>query len=219
MGKINQGILGSVSNKVGNVVGRIRYGENILAIYQPNVANPRTLEQNVQRSKFSIAMKACKVMSVVNRQWYKAKKQGQTYFNAAMSYVMQNDITGSYPNQLVRLNNLPVSNGSVAMVYNPQCFYEEGALQFMWTDNSGIGNAEMNDNIYVCAVMADGLDANTGIPEEIVQNLAGPRNSRTGSLALPADWAEKYVHVYMWATRGRETGESKYLGCYQLHEA
>lgn len=219
MGKISQGILGSVSNKVGNVVGRVRYGENILAIYQPKVANPRTLEQNVQRSKFSIAMKACKIMSVVNRQWFKPLKRGQTYFNAAMSDVMNNAITGAYPNQLIGLNHLPVSNGSVAMVYNPQMAFEEGALQFMWTDNSGIGDAEMNDNIRVCAVMADGLDANTGIPTEIIQNLLGPRNSRTGSLAIPAEWADKYVHVYMWATRGAETGENKYLGCVQLHEA
>lgn len=43
--------------KVGNVVYRVRKGQEIASAHQPNVANPRTVTQIAQRIKFSVAVK------------------------------------------------------------------------------------------------------------------------------------------------------------------
>lgn len=52
MGKINQGILGKVSGRVGSVVGASWKGLPTLRVYQPDVANPKTAAQTAQRSAF-----------------------------------------------------------------------------------------------------------------------------------------------------------------------
>lgn len=53
MGKINQGILGGVSGRVGSVVGASWKGVPTIRVYQPNVSNPKTTAQTAQRSAFS----------------------------------------------------------------------------------------------------------------------------------------------------------------------
>jgi hypothetical protein len=53
MGKINQGILGGVSGRVGSVVGASWKGVPTIRVYQPNVSNPQTSAQTAQRTAFS----------------------------------------------------------------------------------------------------------------------------------------------------------------------
>ena len=52
MGIINQGILGAVRKKVGNVVGASWKGIPVLKIYQPVVSNPKTAAQVTVRTGF-----------------------------------------------------------------------------------------------------------------------------------------------------------------------
>ena len=54
MGKQYGGMFANWYGKIGNVVGRIRQGRTIVAIYQPNVSNPRTDAQIAQRERFSL---------------------------------------------------------------------------------------------------------------------------------------------------------------------
>lgn len=53
MGKFHNGVLGTMTGKVGGVVGRTWKGINTVASYQPNVSNPRTNAQVGQRSKLT----------------------------------------------------------------------------------------------------------------------------------------------------------------------
>lgn len=53
MGKFHNGVLGTMTGKVGGVVGRTWKGINTVASYQPNVSNPRTNSQMAQRGKLS----------------------------------------------------------------------------------------------------------------------------------------------------------------------
>jgi hypothetical protein len=57
MGKLSAGILGQVTNKVGNVVGSTWKGINTVRIHQPNVANPKTAGQVTARGKLSYTAK------------------------------------------------------------------------------------------------------------------------------------------------------------------
>ena len=56
MGKISQGILGGLSGKVGNVVGASWKGIDYVRIKPSSVANPRTVGQVNQRTKFSATL-------------------------------------------------------------------------------------------------------------------------------------------------------------------
>ena len=53
MGKFHNGVLGTMTGKVGGVVGRTWKGINTVASYQPNVSNPRTNSQMAQRGKLT----------------------------------------------------------------------------------------------------------------------------------------------------------------------
>ena len=53
MGKIAQGILGGLSGKVGNVIGGSWKGIDYIRIKPSSVANPRTVGQVNQRTKFT----------------------------------------------------------------------------------------------------------------------------------------------------------------------
>lgn len=62
MAKI-QGLVGGLSGKLGNAVFRQRYGETIVAQYQPVVSNPNTDAQQVARAKFKLITQLATIMA------------------------------------------------------------------------------------------------------------------------------------------------------------
>jgi len=62
-----------------------------------SVSNPRTDGQVGQRSKFALALGILKPMTGFIRVGYKRFATKQTAFNAAMSYILNNAITGISP--------------------------------------------------------------------------------------------------------------------------
>ena len=54
MSKYNQGYLGAQIGKLGNAVGRMWKGRPVMAVYQPNVHNPRTDAQQIVRARFAV---------------------------------------------------------------------------------------------------------------------------------------------------------------------
>lgn len=57
MVKIGGGILGGVSGKVANVVGAKQKGNDYIRAMPQNVANPKTLAQVNQRTKFTLVLR------------------------------------------------------------------------------------------------------------------------------------------------------------------
>lgn len=64
MGK-TVGLIGATSGKVGNVVYFVRNGQQLMRVYVPKPANPKSTAQSVQRLKFALAGK---LSSVVPRE-------------------------------------------------------------------------------------------------------------------------------------------------------
>lgn len=68
MALYNAGYLSPIRKKLGNAVGRKWRTLNVLAVYQPNVSNPNTEAQQVQRNRFKrasqFAMRAAGVLSL-----------------------------------------------------------------------------------------------------------------------------------------------------------
>lgn len=59
------GLVGAVSGKVGNFVGAVVGGVQTMRVYQPIVANPRTVGQMLQRGKVNLAGQLTSVISRV----------------------------------------------------------------------------------------------------------------------------------------------------------
>lgn len=78
---------GTATGKIGNTVVRVRKGVRVESAYQPNVTNPRSGGQVVQRGKFSDAVGFYK-RSMANffRMAFEDKKVNETDFNAFMRH-------------------------------------------------------------------------------------------------------------------------------------
>ena len=90
MGIIKRGILGGVSNKIGNVVGSSWKGIATLRSLPLSVANPNTLEQRTNRNSFSIMSKlGSDVLATVCQPLWNRDAKQMSGFNA---YVKENKL-------------------------------------------------------------------------------------------------------------------------------
>ena len=73
--------------RVGNVVYRVRKGQEIASAHQPNVANPRTVTQILQRIKFSVAVKFYKSATAKMFKFaFEDKGANESDYNAFMRH-------------------------------------------------------------------------------------------------------------------------------------
>lgn len=205
MAKNYQGINGNWSGKVGNNVGAVSCGRTVIRIYQPIVANPRTEAQLAQRARLSAAVAFLKGSAAALRLGMVQRPACQSAFSVAVSKVMAVAISGTYPALSVDPALVPISNGSISLPYNPTATYDSGSIEFVWTDNSGIGDAKAEDAAYIVVRRKD-----TG--DWVVQS-GGVRSDRNASYAVPASWAGKVVDVYFFMWRSAtQSSPSVYLG-------
>jgi len=146
MGKINQGILGGFTGKVGNVIGGNWKGIDYMRVKPANVANPRTDDQLDQRSRFVTVLQFLQPMKDFIKVGFKKYAIKMTEFNSEMSYNLNNAVIGTYPNFKIDFANALVSRGALADSFNgtASCA-SSGNLSFTWDDNSGDGNAKATD--------------------------------------------------------------------------
>lgn len=86
MARLDQGLLGGYSGKLGTTVGATWKGINVVRTYQPNVANPNTRLQREHRYKFKeiAQLGSFFLASMVKPFWDKAAKRMSGY-NAFVS--------------------------------------------------------------------------------------------------------------------------------------
>jgi hypothetical protein len=207
MGTIKQGILGGFSGKVGTVVGGSWKGISYMRSLAQNVKNPRTDAQMTQRSKFALTLAFLKPITNYVRVGFKPYATKQTAFNAAMSYIVANAISGEYPNHTLDFAKVLVSRGSLFPVENASAEADAGKITISWTDNSGISDALSTD-------VAMPLVFNPLKVEAVFSTSAAARADGMAEINLPADWAGDNVEVYLGfvSADGKAIANSIYLG-------
>lgn len=208
MGKINQGILGGVSGQVGNVIGGTWKGIDYLRIKPSSVANPRTEGQVDQRSKFSTVLRFLQPMTDFLRVGFKLYANKMTQFNAAMSYNLNNAITGAYPNFMIDYASALVTRGNLTGSANGAATSPSaGSVEVTWTDNSGSGSAQATDKALIAL-----LNTNRG---EAVFTTAGPaRSAAAAAIPVPSEYSGEDVEVFLGfvSEDGTKVASSVYLG-------
>ncbi len=196
MGKIYQGIDGAVMGKVGQHVGRIWKGRPVLAIYQPNVANPNTTAQQIARARLSkLGQLSSAFLTALNAGLqFEAKKLRITNPNvfvknnyAQVTALSADDVTVNYSGLQVAQGNLPeCSFGQVD-------FGEAQHLQLSCplTGNSDMPGANEQDSVYLAAYCPEKNQCVLGSPAR--------RSASSVSVNVPAGWDGMDVHVYAFA--------------------
>ena len=81
MGRLDKGLLGGYTGKLGTTVGSTWKGINVVRTYQPNVANPRSDKQVEHRSLFSHVTELGSLLlaDVIKPLWDRNAKQMSGY--------------------------------------------------------------------------------------------------------------------------------------------
>lgn len=208
MGRINQGILGGFSGKVGNVIGGNWKGIDYMRVKPASVANPKTVGQVSQRTKFSETLKFLQPMKDFIKVGYKSYAVQKTEFNSAMSYILKNAITGTEPNFVVDYPEVLVSRGALTGVSTGVIdVATPGTATFSWVDNTGSGSALATDKAML-------LLYNETKGEVIFTTDGAARSVASQGLALPPDYSGDTVKAYMAFIKldGSEVSNSSYIG-------
>ena len=207
MGKINQGILGGFSGKVGSVIGSYWKGISFMRSKAVSTKKSQTLLQLKQRAKFSLALSTLQPITAFARIGFNQYAHGQTAFNAAMSYNFRHAITGDYPNYKADYQNLLVARGTLTGVNATLPVASSGKIKFSWTDNSSMGEAQPTDKVMVVAI-------NPAKREAAFITEGAPRAAKSELLAVSPFWTGDEVHTYLAfiSEDGREVATSIYCG-------
>lgn len=190
MGTINKGILGGFSGKVGNVVGGTWKGID----YMRSKANRRKFTasqlQLEQQVKFALVVRFVQTMTglvVISFGDFAVRKTG---FNSAVSYILKNAITGTYPAYSIQYADALVSRGDLPNVLAPTAAGSGGGLlTFNWTDNSGVGIAKATDKALLVAYCP-------ALNLCIYTTGSADRSAKTDSLNL-ASFSGQDVHTWI----------------------
>ena len=148
MGTINQGILGGFSGKVGTVIGGSWKGINYMRGKAASISNPQTEAQLDQRARFGAALKFLQPLTAFLRVGFKNYAVRMTAFNSAMSYNLNNALTGTYPDYSIDYASALVSRGSLPGALNPEISSTAASvIDFTWDDNSTDSNATTDDKV------------------------------------------------------------------------
>lgn len=208
MGKINQGILGGFSGKVGNVIGGNWKGIDYMRVKPASVHNPRTEGQMDQRTRFAQVLQFLQPMKDFIKVGYKNYAIKMTQFNSAMSYILKNAVTGSFPNYTIDYANALISRGSLAGALNGSATSSTaGAVEFTWYDNSSEGNAQATDKALILAY-------NKTKGEAVFVTDGAIRTAGTQTLTVPDDFSGDAVECFIAfiSADGLSVSNSKYVG-------
>lgn len=209
MGKIDQGILGGFSGKVGSVVGGSWKGINYMRVHT-KPSNPNSEKQVNQRTKFTLVLNFLKPITPFLRVGYKLFTTKQTAFNAAMSQVLLNAVIGETPDSVIDFASVQVSRGTLTPAQGAIANSIPGEISISWVDNSSATMANITDKALVVVYNDTKADA--------VYEVAGvTRPTVLQTIAIPAEWIGDSVHVYLGfiTEDGKNVANSVYVGAVE----
>ena len=157
MGKINQGILGGFSGKVGTVVGSTWKSISYMRALAVNVHDAKSEKQLCQRGKFRTVVNFTKTITPFLRVGFQEHEEGRSAVNAATSYLMLHAVEGCADETVLNFDKVRVSQGSLTTAADATVQVAAGKATFSWTDNSDTGDAQATDTAMALAYNKDSV--------------------------------------------------------------
>ena len=146
-------VLGRMRGKIGDVVFQQNKGRQIAKLYQPQVANPRSGQQQANRSRFVALMAIGRTLMAVLRLGFKEYAGSVSWLNRFMStnsssgLLVFNEITASW---LPNYNNLVIAEGSLLQENVTFVSLVGATLTLEWSTGT-LGNQSSNDKLVLVA--------------------------------------------------------------------
>lgn len=208
MATFEKGILGGFSGKVGNVVGARWRGKDIMRSVPVRGAYTPTPSQLEQQERFTVVAHFLTPMKPIVGKYFGKKQGDKSVFNLATSYHIKEAVIGTLGAFEMDYTKVLISKGELRGLANPTATAAAAqVIDLAWTDNSGQGYANADDQLMVVAY-CENLDIYQ-LFEGVAQRDAGAAN-----LSMPAFLSGERVLV--WATfaavEEKDAATSTYLG-------
>jgi hypothetical protein len=191
MGTIKKGILGGFSGKVGTVIGGNWKGIDYMRSKAASISNPKTEAQLDQRARFGAALKFLQPLTAFLRVGFKNYAVKMTAFNSAMSYNLNNALTGAYPDYSIDYESALVSRGSLPGALNPQIQNASpNQVEYTWQDNSLDSTASANDKVLLVVL-------NPARQKAITIIGGSERSSGVQTIEVPSIWSGEELQCYI----------------------
>ena len=156
MGKFHNGVLGTMTGKVGGVVGRTWKGINTVASYQPNVSNPRTNSQMAQRGKLSTLTGLASQLNTgfIKPLWDRDAKK-MSGFNA----FIQANMSAVDANGDIVWNDLIASRGKMVSPVLSGVLDGANFLTVNWSTEISDAYSQSTDKIFIAVVESRSMKA------------------------------------------------------------
>ena len=142
MGKIPDGILGTLIGKLGPVSGYQRNGQNLVRLAGQTRKVKSTPMRTNQREKIKVCNDFTRAFSGTGFFGKSFPSYGDTGtgYNRATSTIMNLAITGTFPDTVISYPQVLISKGPLPGAENAEVAVDtEGNMLFAWTDNTGSG--------------------------------------------------------------------------------
>ena len=197
MGKINQGILGGFSGKVGTGVGSFWKGRATMRAMPGHVANPNTEPQRAARARFrTLGIPIARLTPFINETFnIGADAMRITPDNLAMKSNYNVAITGSGTAVSIDWNRLQLSHGNGLLnVEGAAAVVGTGhSINISWTNNAGVDYLVLDNDQVMCCVY------NPRTEQASYDMVTACRDDQSMVIHTPAAWAGDTVHVYLVA--------------------
>lgn len=154
MAIVENGIMGTVTGKIGPITSYIRNGRNVLRSRKNNGVVRSTKARLGQREKIEVCNAFTRAFTGTGffNITFPAYGQAGTGYNRATSTLMNLAVTGNYPGQSLSWPKVMIARGPLPGAENVSVTIDPANnCLFTWTDNSNTGTAHGTDKVILCA--------------------------------------------------------------------
>ncbi|WP_051285358.1 DUF6266 family protein [Aequorivita capsosiphonis] len=209
MGTFKKGILGGFRGKVGSVVGARWRGKYVMRSV-PEVDENRTPtdKQRKVRERFGLVARFLNPIKPIVGKYFGKKQKDKSPFNLATSYHILEAVLEVGTDFVMDYPKVLISKGDLSGLQSPALTAPStNLLQLDYTDNSGQGFAQADDQLVVVLFVEN-------LGEYQTLNPAGTRDATSVNLPLPPYWSGQAIQA--WATfvdaEDKRVATSSYLG-------
>ena len=207
MGIIRNGANGGFSGKAGSIIGSSWKDINYIKGLPKLSKKAKTLKQLEQQAKFATAVKFLQPVKDLLNVGFGNYKQGRASgYNMAVKHVLENAITGAYPDYAIDYSKALFAKGGVAAPVGPALIAEAENLILFWSPDINPYNGFLDDELTVLI-----FDTINNIYLSGPLGVLRPEGEMT--IPIPPAYLGNTVHVYMFfMSRVGKVSNSVYAG-------
>ncbi|WP_316821989.1 DUF6266 family protein [Pedobacter gandavensis] len=133
MGNLQNGLFGGFVGRVGNLVGYMLNGKNVIRTIG-HTGKPLSPARKINCDRMKIINGFLQPIIPFLKLGFKLKVHGtdRNYYNEAVSYNKKHAVAGEYPNATMDYSKAKISMGSLLKAENPQIQVLDTEIEFSW---------------------------------------------------------------------------------------